>query len=232
MLNLEAKKALCRKLDIDWDYISTNGLFNATDIQDFVQSGVDLAWEYKPWTAKEHTYKLTATSDAYYDYPNTFEDESISRLSVAGKEYTKVNWDDYQKALEDAPSNTDRIWAEHGRFFFVTASAGDEICITGKLRHSTLSGDNDLLPFSTYSDDKESSGNRAVILLAYAEALDSEKKKDTARAEVQRKNAYRLLDILWAPMDERRAQETNYNRPFFNVPDFFGKRRTDENHFE
>ena len=62
----------------------------------------------------------------------------------------------------------------------------------------------------------------AVVQLAYAEALDSEKLNKRSEAVIERKKAYDALDVLWKPFAEQRANAQSRNRPFFEVPDFFG----------
>lgn len=224
MTNLEAKQALARKLNIDYSDIANNSLFSDADLQDFIQTGVNNAWDYKPWSFTEHTYKATSTGDDYYDYPTDFEDESISLLKVAGKEYGKKLFPDYLKYFENYPTATDRFWGEHKRFYFINHNAyttGDEIDITGKLRVPTLSASGDLLPFSPTSDNQENSGNKAIVLLAYAEALSSEKKKNPTQALVEEKKGYAMLDRIWEPIAGRRSFEQSQDRPFFEVPDYF-----------
>lgn len=224
MTLLEAKKALARKLDIDYDDIANNGLFTDADLGDYVQAGTNKAWDYKPWTFKEGDRKATSIDDAYYDYPDEFEDESISRLTVAGKEYDKKLFGDYQKYFQDNPNATDRFWSEHLRFYFINQNAytvGDEIVLLGTLRAPTLSAAADLLPFSYTSDNKENSGNRAIIQLAYAEALSSDKKKNPSQGALEEKRGYGMLDVIWAPMAARKSSEQSQDRPFFDVPDYF-----------
>ncbi len=53
MTNLEAKKAVARKLNIDYSDIADNDLFSEEDLQDYVQSGTTKAWDYKPWDFTE-----------------------------------------------------------------------------------------------------------------------------------------------------------------------------------
>lgn len=224
MTNLEGKQALARKLDIDYSDIANNGLFTDTDLQDYLQAAVNKAWDYKPWTFKEADRKTTSISAEYYDYPTDYEDESISRLTVAGDEYDKKLFADYQKYFENNPDATDKFWSEHLRFYFVNQNAytvGDEIVVLGKLRAPTLSASGDLLPFSYASDNQENSGNRAIIQLAYAEALSSDKKKNPAQAAIEEKRGYAILDVIWTPMAARKAAEQSQDRPFFDVPDYF-----------
>lgn len=222
----EAKQTLARKLNIDYADIANNGLFTDADLGDYIQSGVNKAWDYKPWTFKEKAYKATSIDDDYYDYPIDFEDESITRLTVAGEEYEKKIFADYQRYLNSNPTATDKLWSEHLRFYFINSNAytvGDEIVIEGTLRAPVLSSGSDLLPFTYGSDNYENSGNRAVIQLAYGEALSSEKKKNPAQGLIEEKKGYAILDTIWAPMASRKAAEQSKDRPFFDVPDYFAR---------
>lgn len=225
MTLLEARQALARKLDISLTDISNNDLFTQADLDDFIDAGVKRAWDYKPWSFTEKTYSTTSTAADYYDYPADFEDESITRITVGGMRYPKSDFDDYQRFFADWPNDDAEMWSDHGRFYFVNRNAytvGATIQVTGKLRAPTLGADSDLLPFSPNSDNQESSGNRAIIGFAYAEALSSEKLKNYAQAAVEEKRAYGILDIIWKPMGARRANEQSVNRPFFDTPDYFG----------
>ena len=243
MLLSEAEQALARQLNTSIaDIIAgSNQLFTQADIDGYINNGVKRAWDYKPWTFTEKTYKFTLTSlmisAGYIDYPNTFEDESAFRfevpaLTAGAAEFEKKIFADYQKWFADYPTDTLTIWTEHERFIFfnpLAVSAGQEADISGKLRAPTLSNASDLLPFSPTTDNQENSGNSAIILFAYAEALASDKKNNPAAAKDQEARALNLLDTVWKPIGERRAQKNSQNRPFFNTSDMFNSRRSGRN---
>jgi hypothetical protein len=229
MTNLEAKKALCRKLNIDWTDIANNDLFTAEDIQDFVNQGAKQAYDFEFWDFAEHS--KTATLEAsditagYVSYPTDIQPSSIYYLTIGAEEFDKKNFVSYKKWFEKNATDESKFWSEFKRliFFNVNAcSAGDVIDIYGKRNQRILSVDADLLPFSPDTDDEETSGNQACILLAYAEALDSEKKKNPNQAEIERKKAYSILGVLATSLKQGRASEQSKNRPMFDVPDFFG----------
>jgi hypothetical protein len=227
----EAQQSLCGTLNISFTDVSAgnNSLFALADLTDSLNDGVKSAWDYKPWTFTEKTYQATVPSPfiGYIDYPNTFEDESVKRLAVNGPEFTKKNWEDYEKWFSDYPSDTSKFWTEHERFIFFNGNAvtaGQEVDISGKLRSTVLANSSDLLPFSPQTDTQENSGNVAIIHLAFSHILQSEKKKNMAGAAAVSKDAMTMLDILWAPMGERKAEKSAQNRPFFNGTDFFGGR--------
>jgi hypothetical protein len=225
MTNLEAKTHLSRKLDIDYSDIANNDLFTETDLQVFIQLGVLKAWDFKPWPFTRKVKKATTIDTEYYDHPQDLMNGSIYRITVGGKEYKKIIDEDYFKFFEDFPGGADRIWSEVETYIFVNQGAysvGEEMCLFGKKFPITLSGASDLLPFSPSTDNYEHSGNEAIVQLGYAEALDSEKLKNPAQAEIERKKAYQTLEILWKPFADSRALMQSKGRPMFNAPDFFG----------
>lgn len=231
MVNLEAKKALCRKLNISWTDIALNDLFTAEDIQDFVNQGVMQAYDYRFWDFAEHSKTATLDStditNGYIAYPNDILPSSIYYLTIDGDEFDKKTFSSYTKYLQNQPEATDQFWAEFKRLIFFNrnaCSAGDVIDIYGKQGMRQLSGDNDLLPFSPDSDNEEYSGNQACILLAYAEALASDKKKETGKAEAEIKKAFAILDRLAGQMEQGRVAEQVKDRPMFNVPNMFPSR--------
>lgn len=225
MTNLEAKKHLARKLNIDYADISNNDVWTDTDLQVLIQLGVLKAWDYKLWPFTKKVMKATTIDTEYYDYPQKLMLGSIYKLTVAGKEYKKIIDEDYFKYFEDYPNAADRIFTEVETFIFVNQNAytiGDEMDQFGKQYPIALSGDSDLLPFSPSSDNYEHSGNETIVQLGYAEALDSEKLKNPAQAEIERTKAYQTLGILWKPFAEQRALLQSKGRPMFNTPDYFG----------
>lgn len=228
MTNLEAKQHLARKLDILYSDIANNDLFTDTDLQAFIQLGLLRAWDFKPWPFTQKVKKATSVSTEYYDHPSDIMNGSIYRLTMAGKEYKKLDPQSYFKRFEDDSTAQDRLWTEVETYIFVNQNAytvGDEMCLFGKKFPITLSADADLLPFSITTDNYEHSGNEAIVLLAYAEALDSEKKQKPDQAEVERKKAYETLNVLWKPFEEQKALQQSAGRPMFEVPDFFGGSR-------
>jgi hypothetical protein len=218
----ESQQALCRKLNIDYNDLANNDLFSSADIGEFINQAVLKAWDYKPWDFTEHKETGT-TAGATLAYPNTLMSESVFLLRINGKEFWKPTHLDYLRYLEEYPNATDRIWSEFKRTIYWNTNAftiGQGYELYGKAMATKLSANGDLLPFSPDTDDKEHSGNEAIVQLAYAEALDSEKKKEYKQAEVEWKKGYGQLDILWKPFAESRAN-SQVLRPFFDVPDFF-----------
>jgi hypothetical protein len=231
MTFLEAQTYLIEnKLNGDYDELlaGTNSLFSLAVIKTAIQLASKRAWDYRAWPFSKEVLKLTyvppVSGEYYEDYPNTYADEAIEKLKVNGLEWGKRNFDDYQLWLANNPTSTQKIWSTYKRFWFANKNAltaSDEIAIDGKLKAPSLSADADLLPFSPDFDDNEDSGNHAIVRLAFADLMASEKKKEYQLATTEEKAAFGMLDVLWAPMAERKAREQSQDRPFFDVPDFF-----------
>lgn len=238
MTFLEAKQHLARKLNIDYADIANNDLFDDTDLEIYIQLGIQKAWDYKPWDFTEGSKTATMVQDiidaGYVDYPNDFQSGSVYLLKIAGKEYKKLLFQDYLKFFEDYPEARDRYFSEQNRFLFINPfsfSVGETFDVYGKLMPPIVVDDTDLLPFSPDSDNYEHSGNEAIVLFAYSEALASEKLKNQSGATTEREKAYQILNVLWKPFEEARSLLQSKNRPFFQVPDFFGNNRQSSGNF-
>lgn len=231
----EAKTALCVKLNISYTDIANNELITDSELTEVLNMSSRRAWDYHAWPQKEKTYSTTSLGvDGYNDYPTDYEDESIERLTVEGVIYKKLNFQDYTDYLATYPDGTNKVWCELGRLYFVnpnTYTTGDEINITGKTRFTALSSTSDPLPFSiSSSENNESSGNYAIVTLAYAELLNSEKYKDQKRGLLEEQRAFSMLDRIWKQIAQRRAYEQS-TRPILSVPDYFGKSGSNEQSF-
>lgn len=230
MTNLEAKQALARKLNIDYADIANNDLFSDADLQDYINTGGREAYDADFWDFAEHsktaTLDATAMTNGYVAYPPDFQPSSIYYLTINGKEFDKKNFTSFKRYFQENTTATDKYWAEFKRLLFFNvnaASAGQAIDVYGKRNYRVLSADADLLPFSPDQDNEEMSGNNAIILLAYSEALSSEKKKNPTQAKTEREKAFAILTILSNQLKQGRALEQSKNRPMFNVPNFFGR---------
>lgn len=230
MIFLDAKKALARKLGIDYSSIEQNDLFTEEDLEYYINVAGLKAWDVTFWDFAEHSKSGTLTSlevtEERVAHPEDIAPSSIYYLSIGGKEFKKRNFSAYKRMFEEDENRVDRVWAEYKRYIFFNvnseyAVAGAEIEIYGKKTYTKLSGDNDLLPFSPDEDEKEFSGNTAIILLAYAEALSSEKLKNPTQAQVEERKAMDILNILKNQLEQGRATEQEHDRPMFNVPDMF-----------
>ena len=228
MIFSEAQQKLCTKLDIDFTNIALNGLFTLDDIKSYLNEAGMEAWDYKSWDfAEDAKTAVLASGDitnGYIPHPPTFAPSSIFLLKLNGVEQSKKNFQDFLKTFENNSASTDKYWSEFKRLVFFNpnlASAGESIDAWGKKLFVELSADADLMPFSPTTDANSQSGNEAVVNLAYAKALGSEKKRNPQQSLIEEKKAYSALDLLWKAAQEGRLAEAPVNRPMLDVPDFF-----------
>tara|TARA_B100000508_G_C11460132_1_gene278813 strand:- start:1511 stop:2242 length:732 start_codon:yes stop_codon:yes gene_type:complete len=228
MTRLEAKKALCRKLNIDYDNIALNDLFTETDLEEYLDTAGIKAWDFAFWDVAEHSKTGTLTSDEISDghqaYPRDIAPSSIYFLTIGGKEYKKRNLAAYKRIFIKDANDDEKVWCEYKRLIFFNtnvAQSGDTIEIYGKKTYTKLTADTDLLFFSPEQDDDEYSGNSAIVRLAYSEALASDKLKNPSQAEVEKNGAFEVLAVLKRNLEQGRATEQEQDRAMFDVPDFF-----------
>ena len=224
----EAKSALATKLNISYSDIANNGRFTDSDLGLWVNLACLQVWDLHPWDFTEIVKTITLTSDditnGYINYPTDVVSGSAQFVRVDSKMWVKRGYRSYLTTLENNTSATDKIWSEMGRLIFfntnATAAAG-VLDLFGKKRFAKLSNTSDLLPFSPDTDDNEYSGNQAVIRLAFAEALGSEKMQNPNQANTERQTALQILELLWKEFAQNRALDQQKDVPIFDVPDFF-----------
>lgn len=240
MTLLEAKKALCRKLDISYDDIANNDLFTDEDLGEYINGASYRVWDFRSWDWAEHVRTATLLAgditNGYVAYPTDIQPSSIFLLVINGEEYEKKNFKSYKRYFENNPTATDKYWAEFKRMIFFnvnSASAGQIIDVYGKKNFVELSATTDLLPFSPDTDAQQYSGNEAVITLAYSIALSSEKKKNPQQGQIEEKRAFETLAVLAKQLEDGRASEHSKDSPMFDVPNFFGNKNgsTDRGRF-
>lgn len=228
MTFLEAKQALARKLDIDYSDIANNDVFSDTDLGGYINTACYMAWDFTSWDFAEHAKTATLLAgditNGYVSYSNDIQPSSIYYLSIGAKEYHKKQFAGYKRYFESNPTAQDKFWAEHKRLIFFNtniATAGMAIDIYGKRNFQELTADADLLPFSPDTDSQSFSGNDGVVILAYAQALSSEKKMNATQGAIEEKRAYGIFGVLKGQLDLGRATEQPKDTPMFDVPDFF-----------
>lgn len=232
MTLLEAKQALARMLDIDYTNISLNDVFSDTDLLEYINEGCKQAWSLARWSfteaSKTWTLVTQDVTDGYVNLPEDIMPSSIFSVWIDGEEAERRDIVSLRRYLQANPTGTKLIFAIYKNNLYFNAntiSAGVIVDAYGKKRFvpfTSSSATSDLLPFSIGADQFEDAGNNATVRLAYAEALGSEKKKNYAQAEVERKKAMAILTPLAEETKEDRANEQLESKPMFDVPDFFG----------
>lgn len=237
MTFLEAKQALAKMLNIDFADIANNDLYSEADLGELLHVGIHRAWEYRSWDFTEGAKRIVITDEDQnthqkLDYPSDMTNGTINTMILAGEEWKKVKYVDLRKELARNPDSKAHIWAEYGVHIFWNTNetqAGDEFEVFGKLKAPDAFEDDDHLPFNPDGSAYDYSGDHAIILLAYAEALSSDKEKNEKAGRLQEQRAFECLNMLWKPLQEQRMSEQSKNRPFLDVPDYFGRGGSGDN---
>jgi hypothetical protein len=229
---IDALQSLARKLDIDYSDIANNDLFTLDDLKNYLYTACFLAWDFDSWDWSEHskTTVLSSTdlANGYIDYPADIAPSSIYYLDIDGIEQGKKLHTSFKREFQNNPKSMKYYWAEFKRFVFFNpniCSVGSVLDIYGKKNLVKPVADTDLMPFSPDSQTNGFSGNDAIIDLAYAQALSSEKKKNPSQAKVEEARGYGILKILSDQLKKGRASEQPTGTAMFNVPDYFSGRR-------
>lgn len=218
-------------LDIDYTNISLNDVFSDTDLLEYINEGCKQAWSMARWTFSQQIKTWTLVTqditDGYMNIPEDIMPPSIFSVWINGVEADRKDVVSLRRYLAENPSGTNlyvAIYKNNLYFNTYSVSAGQVIDIYAKKRFAPFtasSSSGELLPFSLGADGFEDSGNNAIVRLAYAEALGSEKKKNYAQAEVERKKAMAILTPLAEETKEDTANEQMVSKPMLDVPDFF-----------
>lgn len=218
-------------LDIDYTNISLNDVFSDTDLLEYINEGCKQAWSLARWSFTESLKTWTLVSqdmtDGYFNIPEDVMPASIYSVWLNGQEGKKRDIVSLKRYLVNNPNGQEPIYSVYKMNFYFNpycVSVGNTIDLYGKKRFPPFTASSDsgsLLPFSNGADQFEDSGNNAIVRLAYAEALGSEKKKNYAQAEVERKKAMAILTPLADELKESQANEQTDSLPMFDVPDYF-----------
>jgi len=237
----ELKEETCRRLNISFDDVraGTEDLIKWNDLQSWANLAVLRVWDYARWTFSEKAYTTSTVANTaalgageYYDYPNDFQPDSIELLRVTGSDgkydtYKKIRYLDYIKYREENENGDEKLWTDHNRYYFVnpkawSSVAGRTIEVHGKIRATNLTDSTAALPFSPDSDNEENSGNEAIVKIAKAYALESEKYKNYKQAQIEKQDAFAILDSLKKREEEEQVTYQTQDRPLFDSPPIIG----------
>lgn len=173
-----------------------------------------------PWPyTEEAKYATSVAAQEYYDYPAAWQSDSISRLSVkpsggAEVSYRKVAFQEFERYRLANPSGTDKIFSDHGRFYFIWPVVQDStstVYIWGQAITATLSADADKSPLSYGEQQLEEA------IIKYAKSLMLER-RDVGPSNQSSKlvaDAEATLLACWNRIRARQQQYRQMTRPLF-----------------
>jgi len=231
MTFLEAKKALANELNIEYSKLNQNDRFSEKDLEAWINQGVKMIWDRHSWDFTEGQLEGTLSSaeisKGYLMYPDEMIVGSMQLLFLGDDEMDKIDFHDFRRIMKKEPKNQHEIFAEFKRNIYINPNlmkVGKDVEGYGKLGYETITDDTADVPFST-SSGIDSSGNDAIVSLAYAEALNSDKLREPEKANNEKQQAIGIVDRIWSNYADNRASETVV-RPQFIVPDYFDDNTT------
>ena len=204
---------------------SSNSTFWTTDmLKTWLNLANQWACAYKPWPFTEGAkYLSTVANQVYYDYPESFRSDSLTRLTVADSSgnpevYTKIRYNDFMKYRQDNPDGTDQLFTDYNKEYFINpipTTDGLEIVVWGQQVPDQLVNDGDTTPFASGNPE----GEEAIIKRALMYAQQKAGRYD--KAGIERDEATLVLKELWDTISKNQAGYQTKDRPFFKSQDFF-----------
>ena len=220
---------LCSQLGIDWSDIGQNDLFSETELVRWLNIAKNEAVARHPWPFTEGREEIASVAgQETYNYPTNMKSDSLRYLTVNDKRYEKLTFEDYLTYKEDYPSGTDRVYSDRNRTIYINVLATDftnSIVCYGQVE---VTGAIDSTTSSTVFTTAEPEGDEAIVKLAYAKALGSDKIKDPSRAIKERAEAFQILDDIWGRIKEKAHTYRTKNRSLFKRVDVLEGRYEDE----
>ena len=216
MLTTTFFEEFCSKLNLDWSDISNNDLFTETELVRWLTIAKDEAVARHPWPFTEGKESITTVASAEtYDYPTNMKSDSIRYLTVNGKRYKKLLFEDYMTYREDYTSGTEKFFTDRNRILYINYLAtdfGNSIVCYGQVE---VSGSITSASTSSVFSMAEPEADEAIIKLAYSRAFSSEKMKQPQKSRQERIEAFEILDGIWQRIQERQYSYQTKDRPMF-----------------
>ena len=172
------------------------------------------------------TAKITPTvaTQYYYDYPEGFQVDSVSRVIVGEDLYAIKNFDDFLN-YKYFTKGDENIASDYGQQIFLyptPTTNGTDIIIFGLKMADALVNYED----ETIFTHEGVVGNEAVVKKAVGVLLAQANRKQ--EGQVEDAEAISLLANLYAKIIKRQAKYQRLDKQMFEVPDFFAPNKTED----
>lgn len=206
---------------------STSTLFDTTVVDSAINRAYRKAGSLYRWPELEDAKKTSTQANIdYYDYPETWQPDSLWRITIDGVTYgeepdgSPLSFKDYLLFKENYPSSTDKKWSSQWRRYFIsptpTVTGSNNIVVWGQKTVETLSNTTDITIFSYAMPEC----NEAIVL--EAGAILRAKGEDENRSQFRSNEAKQILTLAWNKIKQNQAKYKKI-QPFLNVPDFYGR---------
>lgn len=189
---------------------TTDAFYTDAILNSWIRQGTRWATAYKKWPFTEGRVSTTFTTGSGENSDEwSFEGykaDSFRILTVGGKRFTKLNFDDYLIFREEEPQSTDRVYSDFGRLVFINPNADASGTLTAYGQLQPVDIDVTDLSATTVFSAGDEEGNEAIVEEVLAYAHTRERKESLANFHHQR--AIQILDSLW---ERTNAEQFNYH---------------------
>ena len=219
---------LSSRLKINWSDVSNNDLFTEAQLTNWLTMARDLAVARWPWPFTEGRREITTVSgQEKYDYQTDMKTDGVRYLQVNGKRYYKTLFDDYMNYKEDFSTGGEKLYTDWNRVLMINYLAdgfSNSIVVYAQM---SISGAVSSAVSTTVFTMAEPEGDEAIVKLAYAMALGSDKKKRPNDAIKEKNEAIQILDEMWKRIADDQFSYQTYNRPMWERFDVLNGGLTD-----
>jgi hypothetical protein len=200
--------------------------FTPTKIKSTAIDAYNWATLLYQWPQLE-TAKITHTviGQYYYDYPEGFLIDSVSRVIVGDDLYEIKNFDDFLNYKYITTGTKDEtIASDYGQQIFIYPTPtvnGTDIIIFGLQAATPLVNDVD----ETIFTHEGIMGNEAVVKKSLGVLLPQANRKEEGQIEEQ--EALSILANLYSKILKRQAKYQRLDKQMFDVPNYYGSSSSD-----
>jgi len=203
-------------------------------IHDWMTQSYRWVCGYKKWPQTEARISTTFASlvageDGYLIgvYPEGWKADSIRLLTIGGEKIQKTNFYKFRDFLEDNSGSDEKIYADHGREYYVNPNIDLSGTVTAWGQYTPLLDPDGASTDRTVFTENGEEANEAVVLRALAIAHEREKKLQESIAYLTQ--AKDLLETLWQKIQaEQFAYQTADDEGMWKRLDVLGGATRDD----
>lgn len=189
-------------------------------LNDWINQYHKWAAGYKPWPWTEGRTSTTYAGSEELSFEG-YKADSFRIVTVGGKVMQKIRFEDYLKFKQDYPSKNDRVFSDFGGVMYVNTLSdvsGTMTCygqyVPAEIPDGDGSAGDDANTVFTPNGDE---GNQAIIESVLANLAYRDLDKEGA--DIHKKNAVALLDVLWGRVGDEQYAYQAKNRTMFEFFD-------------
>src|SRR5574340_165187 len=200
---------LCAELLSRLQVADNSTLYTSQRCKDLIQQANQWATSQYLFPALERAKTThTEAGQYYYDYPDEFRTDAITRVYVDGKFYDSIAFDDFLTKREEV-GYTDKVFADYGRQWFIhpipTVTGTNNVDIWGCINAPAL-----ITSGKTIFSDSDATGNEAIVKKGLSVAV-AKKNKNLA---VQEENEARsMLGTIYSKILTRSQKDKRKDHP-------------------